>query len=155
MKKLGLFSFMLLLFNCYFIPCDFESNIEEIGNKKEKSFFIGKYAIEQKFNNSYDNSKALITLLKNGNLEISNLSSKTFYPYRRKENIISAKGYWKLVYIESKKEHRLSLSVKFQKRDSIEDLGLSSKFYLKRNKPIILFEIGDPDECKAIRFMKK
>ena len=154
MKKIGLLCFMLVLFNCYLIPCNFESNTEEIEDKKEAFFFAGKYIFEESFNNFYDNSKAEITLMKNGELEISNMSSKVFYPYN-KEQIISAKGRWKLVYIDSRNEHRLSLSLKFQKVNSIEDLGLSTKLYLKKTNPIVLFKIGDPDECKAVRFVKE
>jgi hypothetical protein len=154
MKKIGLLSFMLVLFNCYLIPCNFEINIEEIEDKKEAFFFAGKYVFEESFNSPYDNNKAQITLMKNGELEISNISSKVFYPYN-KEQIISAKGNWKLVYINSRSEHRLSLSLKFQKIDGIENLSLSTKLYFKKMSPIILFKIGDPDECKAIRFMKK
>ena len=60
-----------------------------------------------------------------------------------------------MVYIKNRKDHYLSLSIKFQKTDNLEDFGLSKKFYQKKGSPVILLEIGDPDECKAVRFIKK
>lgn len=156
MKKLFVFGITALLFSgCYFIPCNFEDGLVKIENKKDESFFIGKYILDESIHNKYDYSKASIILKKNGILEVYNISSKTFYPYRMKEQVISAKGNWRLIYVKSREDYRLSLSIKFQKVDSMENLGLSNKLYLKNKKPVILFEIGDPDECKAVRFIKE
>jgi|CoawatStandDraft_6_1074263.scaffolds.fasta_scaffold11475_2 hypothetical protein len=155
MRKLLIISFTLLFFSCYLIPCNFDKNLVEIENKKNESFFIGKYFLELSINNNFDYNKTELILDKNGELKINRISSKTFPWIKGKERLISAKGNWKLVYIKNRKDHYLSLSIKFQKTDNLEDFGLSKKFYQKKGSPVILLEIGDPDECKAVRFIKK
>ena len=65
---------------------------------------------------------------------------------------INARGNWKPVYY--KNEMFLSVDIKFEKKDSIGNKGTSWSIYLKNNKPVILIEIGDPDACRVIRFIK-
>ena len=137
------------------IPCDFEDGLLEIENTKNESFFVGKYITERSFHNNFDNTKTEIILNKNGDLEINKISSKTFKPYTGKEKIISVGGKWRLVYVESRDSYRLSLSLKFEKKDSFQNQITSGKFHLKDGEPVFIIEIGDPDECRAVRFIKQ
>ena len=66
MQKIFLISLVLLLYGCYLIPCDFEHELLEIENKKDTSYFSGKYSIERNINSKYDNEFAEIILNENG-----------------------------------------------------------------------------------------
>lgn len=140
---------------CYLIPCDFEKGLSEIESKKDVSFFTGEYILEKSMNNHFKNEEAKFLLDKDGKIELIKISSKIFDPYGKKEVVISAINKWKLVYLERENEHRLSLRLDFKQKNEPIKMITSGKFYLKNEKPVVLFEIGDPDECRAIRFIKK
>ena len=150
--------FSILFFSsCYLIPCNLDSGLDELNIKQEDDFFIGEYVVERVINNSYNFkiNKSSIKIKKNGILEMNNVSIQLFDLRPDKE--INVNGTWKSVYLKEKSDDRyfLSLSLKFDEKDNIEDYVTSWKMYIKRDKPVILIKIGDPDNCSAIRFIKE
>ena len=114
--------------------------------------------VEKFINNSYNSKtdKALIVIKKNGTIEMNNIPINVF-DLMKSNKEINVEGTWKLIYLEERLEDRylLSSSLKFEKKDNIDDYGTSWGIYKKNNKPVILIKVGDPDSCKAIRFIKK
>lgn len=156
--KISFYMFSIIFLNsCYLIPCNLDSGLDELNSKQADSFFIGDYVVEKVINNSYNFkfSKSSMKIKKNGTLEMYNVSIQLFDLRPDKE--INVKGTWEPVYIKEKLEDRyfLSLLLKFEEKDNIEDYRVSWEMYKKRDKPVILIKIGDPDSCSAIRFIKK
>lgn len=149
MKKFFTLSICFIFFSsCYLIPCNIDSELDELDIKQEEDFFIGKYVIETNKNYQYKTDKILIEITKNGNIYIKNIPSNVFYSSRTNEKL-NIKGEWKLVYRDE--APFLSLNLKIKNKN----LLTSWSIYKKRDKPVILIKIGDPDSCSAIRFIKK
>lgn len=139
---------MLFFSSCYLIPCNLDSELEELDIKQEDDFFIGEYVIETNKNYQYKTDKILIEITKNENIYIKNIPSNVFYSSRPDEKL-NIKGKWKLIYRD--KAPFLSLNLKIKNKN----LLTSWSIYIKRDKPVILIKIGDPDSCSAIRLIKK
>lgn len=155
-KKVNLFIFFLLLItssNCTLIPCRLDSGIDKIKKEQTIDFFVGEYVVEKFINdsNSLNIDDLSIKINKNMTLEINNIHG--YILDLRLNKKINVKAKWKPVY--HKGEFFLSVDYKFNSKDSLENYVASWKVYIKKNKPILLINIGDPDYCSAIRFIKR
>ncbi|WP_299110207.1 hypothetical protein [uncultured Tenacibaculum sp.] len=145
--------FFLILFNaCYLIPCELDSGLIRLNKKQNDDFFIGEYYVESFIGNSYNlNTENTYIKVSNQLIEIYNIPSRVFNFNLNRE--INAKANWKQVPF--KENLFLSVDLIFEKQDSLENYGTSWEVYKKNGKPVILIKVGDPDECSAIRFIKK
>jgi len=113
--------------------------------------------VEKSINNRFKTDKIVIKLNKNGTLEMNNMPTDIFYG-KTNHKEINVKGTWKQNFIEDRLEDRYYLPtyLEFDKKDDMEGSGLRTiKIYIKDNKPVLLIDFGDPDNCTAIRFIKK
>lgn len=156
-KRVNLFKmifclFSLILFNnCHLIPCTLDSGLTPLIEKQKDDFFIGEYTVEKFVNgdSNIDINDLSIKIDKNMVLEINNIHGYILdLRLNKKINV-------KAILKPMKEKNLLSVHYKFEKKDSLEDYITSWKAYKKNNKPVLLINIGDPDECSAIRFIKK
>ena len=155
--KLCFYLFSILLFSsCYLVPCNLDSGLDELNDKQKDSFFIGEYIVEKSINNNFKIDNSVIKLKKDGRIEIYNLPIEVF-DFKKNNKLINTKGTWKQNFIENRKNDRyyLPTNLEFDKKDNIKETLRTIKIYTKNNKPVLFIEYGDPDECKAIRFIKK
>lgn len=158
-KKINLFKIIFCLFsltlfnNCHLIPCTLDSGLTPLIGKQKDDFFKGEYMVDQFVNNSYNINIDNLTMKidKNSILEINNIHGHILNLRLNKK--INVKAIWKPMFFKEKS--LLTIHYKFAKKDSIENYLTSWKVYKKNNKPVLLINIGDPDECTAIRFIKK
>lgn len=144
---------LIILSNCTLIPCGLDSGIDKIKEEQTIDFFVGEYVVEKFINdgNNLNIDDLSIKINENKVLEINNIHG--YILDLRLNKKVNVKAKWKPVYYKG--ENFLSVDYKFSKKDSLENYGASWKIYKKNNKPILLINIGDPDYCSAIRFIKK
>lgn len=150
---LGVYFYTLFtISSCYLIPCNLDSGLNEFKEEQNDDFFIGEYYVESFIGNSYNlNTENTYIKVSNQLIEIYNIPSRVFNFNLNRE--INAKANWKQVPF--KENLFLSVNLIFEKQDSLENYGTSWEVYKKNGKPVILIKVGDPDECSAIRFIKK
>lgn len=158
-RLLKLFSYLfftIFFISCYIIPCDLKSGLHEFNEKKENHFFVGKYIVEKSFNNRLKTSNSTIELKKDGTIEMIDIPVNIFDLMKHGKEI-NVRGTWKQNFLENnlKDRYYLPTNLKFDERDNIESSLRTIKVYAKTNKPVLLIEFGDPDECNGIRFIKK
>ncbi len=151
--------FSIIFFsNCYLIPCNLDSGLNELNIKQEDDFFIGEYVVENVINNSYNFkiNNTIIKLNRDGTIEMKNMPIKVF-DLKRIDKEINVKGTWRQNFIEDRREDRyyMPTNLEFDNNFDIRVVLRTIKIYTKNNKPVLFIEFGDPDECTAIRFIKK
>lgn len=146
----------LFLYNCYLIPCNLDSGLNQLTEKQEDSFFIGEYIVEKSINNNFKTNNSIIKLKKDKTIEMNNMPIDIF-DFMKSNKKINIEGTWKQNFIEnrSKDKYFLPTDLEFDKKDGT-GLGLRTiKLYKKNDKPVLFIEFGDPDQCRAIRFIKR
>ena len=70
---------------------------------------------------------------------------------------VSLKGTWRQNFIKDRQVDRyyLPTDLEFVKKRDTKASIMTMKIYTKNNKPVLFLEFGDPDNCTAIRFIKK
>lgn len=156
LSKLFFYIYSALFFCSCYLPCNFDSGLDELNIKQKDSFFIGEYVVEKSINNRFKTDKIVIKLNKNGTLEMNNMPTGIFNVTKHNKEI-NVKGTWKQNFIEDRLEDRyyLPTDLEFDKKDDMEDGGLRTiKIYIKNNKPLLFIDFGDPDNCTALLFIK-
>jgi hypothetical protein len=148
--------FALFFSSCYLTPCNLDSGLDELNIKKEDRFFVGEYVVEKSINNQFKTDNTIIKLKKDGIIEMNNMPIETF-DFMKTGEKVNVKGTWKQNFIEDRKEDRyyLPTNLEFDNNSDIRVVLRTIKIYTKNNKPVLFIEFGDPDECTAIRFIKK
>lgn len=155
--KLYFYMFSIIFFSsCYLIPCNLDSGLEELNTKKEDIFFIGEYIVEKSINNNFKTDDTTIILKKDGIIEMKNMPIKIF-DLKRIYKEINVNGTWRQNFIEDRVEDRyyIPTNLEFDNDSDIKVVLRTIKIYTKNNKPVLYIEFGDPDNCRAIRFIKK
>ena len=148
--------FILFFYSCYLIPCNLDSGLDELNVKQEDSFFIGEYVVEKSINNSFKTDNTTIKLKKDGTIVMNNMPIDIF-DFMGIDKEINVKGTWKQNFIEDPLEDRyyLPTNLELDNKSKVRVVLRTIKVYTKNNKPVLFIEFGDPDECAAVRFMKK
>ncbi|MDO6744414.1 hypothetical protein Q4553_07505 [Tenacibaculum soleae] len=146
------FCMFFMLTNCYLIPCNLDSGLDEFKANQKDEFFVGEYMVEKFINNGYniDTGNLSLKINEDKTIEIKNIP-KYILNLIESEEKINISGKWETNYLEESKKENYFLVVSFKYNKSRK----AWKLYKKNNKPVILIEVGDPDECSAIRFIKK
>ncbi|WP_028890333.1 hypothetical protein [Tenacibaculum ovolyticum] len=154
-SSIYLFS-VLLFISCYVVPCNLDFGLDELNEKQEDSFFIGRYIVEKSFNNHLKIDNSIINLKKDGTIEMNNIPINVF-DFMKDYKEVNVKGTWRQNFIENRLEdcYYLPTNLKFDKKDDIDGGLRTIQVYVKNNKPVLLIEFGDPDGCNGIRFIKQ
>ncbi|WP_435253917.1 hypothetical protein [Tenacibaculum sp. A30] len=146
----------LFLYNCYLIPCNLDSGLNQLTEKQKDSFFIGEYIVERSINNNFKTNNSIIKLKKDKTIEMNNMPIDIF-DFIKSNKKINVQGTWKQNFIEnrSKDKYFLPTDLKFGENDGTGLALRTIQVYVKEKKPVLFIEYGDPDECRAIRFIKK
>jgi hypothetical protein len=155
--KLNFILISILFFSsCYLIPCNLDSGLDELNIEQEDNFFIGEYIVEKSINNSFKTNDIIIKLKKDGFIEMNNMPIEIFNFMKTGEKV-SLKGTWRQNFIKDRQVDRyyLPTDLEFVKKRDTKASIMTMKIYTKNNKPVLFLEFGDPDNCTAIRFIKK
>lgn len=144
--------FTLLFVSCYIIPCNLDSGLDELNEEQKDSFFVGKYIVEKSFKSHLKTDNSIIKLKKDGTIEMNSIPVNVF-DLIKDDKEINVKGTWRQNFIENR--YYLPTNLEFDKKDSVDGGLRTIQVYIKNNKPVLLIEFGDPDECNGIRFIKK
>ncbi len=144
---------IIFFYGCSITPCSTSKGLKAINIEIDKSFLYGVYSLESTNNFNYFDNESKIILHKNGDLEIINFSRRIFNSIDPKGKI-NIGGKWDVHYNSDTMENKLTLTLRFNKKYKIEDMLSSFDLYLKNDKPVMLFNFGDPDECNYLRFIK-
>ncbi|MGB0892315.1 MAG: hypothetical protein ACPGUU_08175 [Flavobacteriaceae bacterium] len=151
--KLIVVSFIILLLTCcYLIPCNLDSGLNELKEKQKDSFFWGSYTVEKNINNKFKTNNIIIKLNKDGTLKMNNIPIEIFDIIKSGKEI-NVEGTWKQNFL--KNHYYLPTDLEFNKKDNFVGVLRTIQVYVKNNKPVLLISYGDPDQCRAIRFIKK
>ena len=158
------YTFLILLFSltsCHLINCDLDADLEPLTAKPSVESVKGTWYPDKRTMESVsvyrksENPEFIIS--SDGTFKMSRIPAKTFTLLPSKnpsEKSVDATGTWKLV--ESRGFVFLALNIDF-KENTFGLSGLLYSFQIKtKNESMVLFEnIGDPDECEAVRLIKK
>ncbi|WP_148044305.1 hypothetical protein [Sinomicrobium pectinilyticum] len=159
----GLAVIGFLLTSCSrILPCNLSSGLTVLEDKPEPEFLVGKYVPDSKtiewFKTYKDMKHPSMNIKLNGVYEIKDIPAgildlDAFY-YEDKTKKIDVRGKWKAVTHE--KATFFSVNVDFNKDQiNAEDYGTSWQIFSKGEKAVIIIPVGDPDECRAVRFIKE
>jgi hypothetical protein len=135
---------LLLLQNCYLMPCTFNSDLDRIENQVSIQRASGAYTVEKRtidYVEGYENGEAYIELRTDGSLFYSNLTERTISVFGDTNNLIDGEGSWKL------KNSKIFIS--------INGMGSSWDLSKKGNNYVFSQLYGDPDSCLFTRFIKQ
>lgn len=152
-KNILSISILILLSGCYFIPCNYAEGLQPIQEKIDEKDIYGVYIIEEKLKDKLNKGTVEVILKEDGSLLIDQISSRTLGPHNSKKEITSYTGNWRLLQKNEKFDLRVSMSL--QEEESKEKFRVSGTLHFKKDKIVVLFKVGDPDECKWVRFVKK
>ena len=135
---------LLLLQNCYLIPCTFNSDLDPIENQVTIQNISGRYTVEKRtidYVEGYENGEAYIALRVDGSLFYSNLTERTLGVFGDTNNLMDGEGTWKL------NNNEIFIS--------INRMGSSWELSKKGNNYVFSQLYGDPDSCLFTRFIKQ
>lgn len=130
------------------------SGLSDVTWRLNNNDISGYYKVDRVINNNYDSQNTEMLLKTDGTFYIRNISSSVFTYSRRFEKKITLTGNWELVSLHENKYY-LSMDQYFDPEHEIMNRGASYKIMIKDKIPVIVLKYGDPDECSAIRFIKK
>ena len=158
--------FLFTLYNCSLAPCLSDSGLEYVTDNPKSDFITGKYKLESKISKyevleNTENTELIIN--EDFTFQINKLPIEgwSFGVFQEKENIlINILGKWKIIEGENgflnKKNSIFHVNYDIENSKG-NSTGYSSswKIYQKNGKAVILYSLGDPDNCEAVRFTKK
>ncbi|EIJ37467.1 hypothetical protein JoomaDRAFT_0412 [Galbibacter orientalis DSM 19592] len=170
MKKTDLYRFAILRFfliSILFISCsrvnkcNIESDLTPIRIAPKENFITGDYTPDmftQEVLKEYKTiENASLNIKSDGSFEIKQVPIGTldldaFYE-KEKIKLTDVKGNWKLVTHDS--VSFLSVNLFFNEEQThAENYGTSWQIYSKEESTVVVIPVGDPDACRAIRFIK-
>ncbi|RNL83709.1 hypothetical protein ED312_14590 [Sinomicrobium pectinilyticum] len=152
---------MFFLTNCArFTPCRLDSKFTPVKDRPEQEFLIGHYitdAATLEMIKGYEGG--YLNINPDGSIEIRNIPISVFdiksYAAGQTKGV-DFTGTWKSGI--HKESAHLFADISFDKKPTI----LNDKGYLvtwqilsKDGKAVIIIPLGDPDECRAVRFIKE
>ncbi|RXG18130.1 hypothetical protein DSM03_101809 [Leeuwenhoekiella aestuarii] len=161
MKKYFTCILLFILTSCHLINCDLDSDLEPLTAKPDSESIVGTWYPDKRTMESVsvyrksENPEFIIS--SNGTFKMSRIPAKTFTLLTSKnpsEKSVDATGTWKLV--ESRGFVFLSMDIIFEKNNfRLTKMGVPWKINIKNGKVVLFRMIGDPDECEAVRLIKK
>lgn len=156
MSKIKIYVIVIfsLFSSCSNINCKDYDNLESAVTTLLDNDIQGYYVIEKVINIQSNFDQSEIFLNGDGTFLFKGISSGIFKLHGDLEKKIDLKGNWKLVSLPDS-QYRLSMEQFFSPEDSISNRMTSYKILMKNKKPVIIINVGDPDLCSVIRFIKK
>ena len=90
---------LLLLQNCYLIPCTFNSDLDRIENQVTIHNISGIYTVKKRtidYVVGYENGEAYIALRVDGRLFYLDITERTIRVFGDTNNLAAGEGTWKL-----------------------------------------------------------
>jgi hypothetical protein len=149
--------FALFFSSCNYIPCSASSDLTLVKAVPETAELTGVYKpdsfTKRDIPGYYYSDSTYLELTKDGKINLKGFAKSTFtFSSDIKDTTkINGDGTWQLIYQKNKALITIQLQLSNSRLVSVYEFTL----YKKNGEFVLLFPVGDPDNCTALRLFQQ